>query len=199
MIEITKSYGLDDFEPWSGAIDTIRTIRDLGKTNEFEDLLDELWPEGIDETALNDYLWFDAEQIYETLGIVDFDNEEIREQLIINTAAWAEKTPDVVSAKTEKEFLLGVQGVIRDTIGEFGDSVINVQDAEVYVPEVVKELIDLVDPEDFPLTLAETILERLNPQKAEVSLAGEAKDAQEASASLANAEPYTPDKFQERE
>ncbi len=56
---------------WSGARDTVEKIEDEGKGDEFVSLIEELYPEGIDRTALNDILWFDDEWVFESLGIKD--------------------------------------------------------------------------------------------------------------------------------
>ena len=57
------------YAPWSGAVSTYDRIYDKGKMDEFENLIDELYPDGIEETKLNDILWFDSEYILESLGI----------------------------------------------------------------------------------------------------------------------------------
>lgn len=66
---ITKDFNLKEFNAWSGAVDTKNTILDRGKEQQFEQLMEELYPNGISETALNDILWFDDEWIYKNLGI----------------------------------------------------------------------------------------------------------------------------------
>ena len=64
------------FTPWSGAISTYNTIEEAGKTEEFESLIDELYPNGIEEVALNDILWFESDWILEMLGLSEEDEEE---------------------------------------------------------------------------------------------------------------------------
>ncbi len=58
-----------DFKPWCGAVDTYDRIIEEGKAEEFEAIIEELYPDGIDETKLNDILWFDEEWCFEVLGI----------------------------------------------------------------------------------------------------------------------------------
>lgn len=65
----------NSFKPWSGAISTYETILEADKLEEFESLIDELYPEGIEETKLNDILWFEPEFIFESLGM-ETDEEE---------------------------------------------------------------------------------------------------------------------------
>lgn len=65
----------NSFKPWSGAISTYETILEADKLEEFESLIDELYPEGIEETKLNDILWFEPEFILESLGM-ETDEEE---------------------------------------------------------------------------------------------------------------------------
>lgn len=64
------------YRPWSGAIDTYEKIKRAGKLDDFEAMIDELYPEGIDETELNDWLWFDGDDLLEELGISNLDDEE---------------------------------------------------------------------------------------------------------------------------
>ena len=67
---------LNDYKPWSGAVDTYNTIEEHDKLEELEQLIDELYPDGISFTGLNDILWFDSEFIFEQLGIQNEDDEE---------------------------------------------------------------------------------------------------------------------------
>lgn len=75
-MKVTKEISLEDFEWWSGAKDTADKITEAGAWEELESILEELYPEGIDETSLNDLLWFDDEWIFETLGISSGEEEE---------------------------------------------------------------------------------------------------------------------------
>lgn len=79
MLEITKTMDINDFEPWSGAVDTYERIEREGKLDELESVLEELYPDGIGETELNDLLWFEDDYIYGLLGIRT--ESEIREEL----------------------------------------------------------------------------------------------------------------------
>ena len=66
---IKTETNLRNFEAWSGAIDTKNLTLDAGLEEEFEMLIDELYPEGLSDIDLNDILWFDSDWILETLGI----------------------------------------------------------------------------------------------------------------------------------
>ena len=66
---IKTETNLRNFKAWSGAIDTKKIILDAGLEEEFEMLIDELYPEGLTDTELNDLLWFDSDWILENLGI----------------------------------------------------------------------------------------------------------------------------------
>lgn len=67
----------EKFEPWAGAVDTYNTIMEANKVDEFESLIDELYPDGIEEGKLNDILWFEDDWILEMLGLSEEDEEEI--------------------------------------------------------------------------------------------------------------------------
>ena len=68
-MKITYELDLNSFEAWSGAKDTLDRIQREGKCAELENILEELHPDGMTETELNDLLWFDSESVYEWLGI----------------------------------------------------------------------------------------------------------------------------------
>ena len=69
MKTFNENTQLHSFDAWSGAKDTKQTILDNHKGDEFDSLIEELYPDGLSEAALNDILWFDPEWIYESLGI----------------------------------------------------------------------------------------------------------------------------------
>ena len=60
---------LRNFEAWSGAVDTKNTILENDKGDDFDSLIEELYPDGLSETQLNDILWFDSEWVFENLSI----------------------------------------------------------------------------------------------------------------------------------
>lgn len=67
---------LNDFEElenlvWSGAVDTLETIKENNKEEELISILSEF--EWESDTALNDYLWFDTDNIFEMLDIKNGD------------------------------------------------------------------------------------------------------------------------------
>lgn len=76
---ITYELDLNRFGAWSGAVDTLDRIKEEGKTEELENLLEEIYPDGMSETALNDLLWFEPETIYEWLGITEESEDEENE------------------------------------------------------------------------------------------------------------------------
>lgn len=69
MKTINNNMTLSDFDAWSGAVDTKKTIINQGKEEEFNDLMEELYPDGLTETGLNDLLRFSDDWLYEMLEI----------------------------------------------------------------------------------------------------------------------------------
>ena len=78
-MKITYELDLETFNAWSGAVDTLNTIQKAGKCEELENILEDLYPDGMTETQLNDLLRFDSEQVYEWLGIRS--EEEIKQEI----------------------------------------------------------------------------------------------------------------------
>ena len=75
-MKIYSETSLENFEAWSGAVDTLDRVREAGKCDELESILEELYPDGMSETELNDLLWFEPETVFEWLGIEEEEEEE---------------------------------------------------------------------------------------------------------------------------
>lgn len=74
-MKIYSETRLSDFHAWSGAKDTLERVISEGKDNLLESILEDLYPDGIDETTLNDILWFEPETVFDWCGIVDDDDD----------------------------------------------------------------------------------------------------------------------------
>lgn len=71
-MRITSETSINDFEFWAGAINNKnRFSKDEMERIEF--MLEDCYPDGIDETMLNDAMWFEPEVFCEWL---DLDFEE---------------------------------------------------------------------------------------------------------------------------
>ena len=90
---ITYELDLNSFEAWSGAKETLERIQREGKCEELENVLEELYPDGMTETELNDLLWFDSESVYEWLGIRS--ESQIKEEIEEAEAELEEKLSDL--------------------------------------------------------------------------------------------------------
>jgi hypothetical protein len=69
MKVINENLSITDFEAWSGAKDTKQIIIDNDKENDFDFMIEDLYPDGLTDTALNDLLWHDSDWVLEQLGI----------------------------------------------------------------------------------------------------------------------------------
>ena len=65
----TELQELSDFNPWSEATKTWDKIIMADKDEEFIQRLDDIYPDGMSETQLNDLLWFEEEWCYELVGL----------------------------------------------------------------------------------------------------------------------------------
>lgn len=70
---------LEDYTPWGGASETWDRISDEGKIEELDNLLEDVYPDGIGLTELNDLLWFEQDWIFEQLAITESDEDEEEE------------------------------------------------------------------------------------------------------------------------
>ena len=78
--EVNGFEGLKE-NSWSGAVDTLNRIEELELENEFMQILEEVFCDEIPtETEVNDFIWFETDEINDMLGrSVDdlFEEEEV--------------------------------------------------------------------------------------------------------------------------
>ena len=72
-INVTTSNDMDFDDiyrnAWNGAVDTLYIISNEGKENDLMEFLDIVYPDGVDEIELNDFLTFEDDYIFNELGI----------------------------------------------------------------------------------------------------------------------------------
>ena len=71
-MKIYTERSLKNFEFWGGAEDTVKYLT-LDELDTIESLLEDIYPDGIDETTINDIFWFEEDTIAEWLGYNDFE------------------------------------------------------------------------------------------------------------------------------
>ena len=84
-MKIYEEKSLSDFEFWSGAKDTVKYLTD-DELDTIENILEDMYPDGMEDTQINDIFWFEDDWIAEMLGYEDFeelmhrDDEEEEEE-----------------------------------------------------------------------------------------------------------------------
>ena len=77
-----------EYSPWSGAVDTYNKIEEAGLLGDLESALEDIYPEGIDQTSLNDLLWFEPEYVLSLVGL-ESEDEDFDESLVEeDTETW---------------------------------------------------------------------------------------------------------------
>ncbi len=69
---IKKDFGFEELKDnsWSGAVDTLEDIEKADKEEELMELLEQVFFDEIPtDTEVNDYLWFERDEIYSNLGL----------------------------------------------------------------------------------------------------------------------------------
>ena len=76
-MRIYEEKSLTNFDFWSGAKDTVKYLT-TEELETIESILEDLYPDGVEDTTINDIFWFDDDLIAEWLGYESF--EEIMER-----------------------------------------------------------------------------------------------------------------------
>lgn len=72
---ITSDKELRNFDFWSQAAQNANKLN-YEQLDELESILEDMYPNGIDETELNDLMWFEFDTIKEWLGIKEKDSDD---------------------------------------------------------------------------------------------------------------------------
>lgn len=80
MIITNEITDLSQYTPGHGARDTWETIVMAGKGEQFILELEQLYPDGIGDTQLNDILRFDSDWCLSLVGLSDDDDDDDNEQ-----------------------------------------------------------------------------------------------------------------------
>jgi len=94
---------LKEFKPWSGAVGTWETIVNANKLDALEFMLEDLYPDGITTTALNDLLWFEGDWVLDQLSLT---TEDITEEKIIQEDPEGNIVEDELSESYSRQELL---------------------------------------------------------------------------------------------
>lgn len=70
---------LRNFEFWSGAKDTVKYLTD-SELDTIEYILEDIYPEGMTDTQINDIFWFEDDWIAEMLGYNNFEEIMYRDE-----------------------------------------------------------------------------------------------------------------------
>lgn len=92
---IKSEISLENFEAWSGGRSTLNRIINEGKCSQLESMLEDLYPDGMTDTELNDLLWHDSDTVFEWLDIRTYD--QIKEEL-------EEKKAELEDLQSDYEF-----------------------------------------------------------------------------------------------
>lgn len=69
-VKIEMDYRTLKNNSWSGALDTLKDIEEADKEDELMYLLEDIFYDTTPtETEVNDFLWFERDSIYESLGL----------------------------------------------------------------------------------------------------------------------------------
>lgn len=71
-MKIYKEVPINEFKFWGGAGDNVKHLF-YSEIVTIESILEELYPDGMTETQLNDIFWFKRDRIAEWLGYPDFE------------------------------------------------------------------------------------------------------------------------------
>lgn len=71
-MKIYAETNIHDFDFWSGAKDTVKYLT-WEELDTIESMLEDIYPDGMEDVELNDFFWFEDDTIAEWLGYDSFE------------------------------------------------------------------------------------------------------------------------------
>lgn len=93
---------LRNFQFWSGAKDFAETLTDE-QFDQIEMILEDLYPEGMSETEINDLFWFEEETIREWLDLPTEEQKEANQEI----EKWEDNNSEYVEWVLDEYFSIG--------------------------------------------------------------------------------------------
>lgn len=129
-MKVTREIDLDEFDAWSGGKETMDALRKTGFVDNAQELVEELWPDGVDATTLNDFLWFDLEDMRPEWFNDDWaEMQEVISKIDSMPKPWFVAdggTPVVLEYTMDDDdarvFWIGVEGMGEDLYYDFSKS-----------------------------------------------------------------------------
>lgn len=133
---IKSDISLENFEAWSGGKSTLDRIINEGKCGELESMLEDLYPDGMTDTQLNDLLWFDSDTVFGWLGIRTYD--QIKEEM-------EEKKAELEDLQSDYEFDTSDEDMTAEEKQEIytADYEDDIEELKEKIKELEKELKDV--------------------------------------------------------
>lgn len=101
-MKIYTEQSLRDFQFWSGAKDFAETLTDE-QFDQIEAIFEDLYPDGMTDTQINDLFWFEEEAIREWLDLPTEEQEEANKEI----ERWEYNDPDFVEWVLDEYFSSG--------------------------------------------------------------------------------------------
>ena len=101
-MKIYTEQSLRNFQFWSGAKDFACELTD-SQLDTVEAILEDLYPEGMSDTEINDLFWFDQDTIRDWLDLPTEEQEEANQEI----ERWEDNNPDFVGWVLDNYFSIG--------------------------------------------------------------------------------------------
>ena len=101
-MKIYTEQSLCNFQFWSGAKEFAETLTDK-QFDQVETILEDLYPEGMTDTQINDLFWFEEETIREWLDLPTEEQEEANQEI----EKWEDNNSEYVEWVLDEYFSIG--------------------------------------------------------------------------------------------
>ena len=125
---------LEKFDAWSGGYDTLKVLIEKGVCDEVEEFIEQCFSHPTD-TDINDFLWFERDQIAEYLGYEDWDAFENGEEIYKDINGVKLDVSDYVQWHDEAGYNEDGSMIVFTIVEDNGDGYFNLANEDEDNPE----------------------------------------------------------------
>ena len=133
-MEYTIDRNLEDFDAWAGGKATLEVLIEKGDCEQVENYINECFEHPTD-TDINDFLWFERDQIADYLGYKDWDTYENGEQTYKDINGVELAVSDEVKWHDEAGYDEDGSMIVFTIVEENGDGYFNLANEDEDNPE----------------------------------------------------------------
>lgn len=154
-MKIVSENPISEFHFWSGAAELAKHLSEK-EMDQIENILEEQYPDGMTDTELNDFFWYEGQTIAEWLGYEKEDDLLLRD----DPQHWLNRATDIIKEIRDELVPEFDENDLKEYFEKTGmdmDQFLNENGYKDYIAEISEETVEFCEENDYFSDYEETI------------------------------------------